>query len=194
MLEMPIFNQEKFNLDNAEALARQARVVNINSYLADGFEKVCDVIGGYNEWQYKNINRELMYSTHTSWVYFIVENEEIVKCGETGNPLGIRETYGSASSASYETQPVGSSKCRFGRLRKGDGTDSYIRESLYSRFRAGYKISLWAKKCKIHVLKENIGGIEQKVDTSFHKNLEQMYLSNFKFQTGNLPRLNKASK
>jgi hypothetical protein len=191
MTEIPIFDQEKFKLDYAEALARQARAVNINSYLADGFEKVCDVIGDYNEWQYKNINRELMYSTHKSWVYFVVENEEIVKCGETGNPLGIRETYGSVR---YETQPVGSSKCRFGRLRKGDGTDGYIRESLYDRMKAGYKISLWAKKCRMHVLKENIGGIEQKVDTSFHKSLEQMYLNNFKFHTGNLPRLNKASK
>jgi hypothetical protein len=89
MTDIPVFSEEKFNMQYAESIARQAQVININSYLKDGFEKVCDVIQTYGEWKYTNINRELMYYTHTSWVYFIVENEEIVKCGETGNPLGI---------------------------------------------------------------------------------------------------------
>ena len=191
MSDIPVFSEEKFNMQYAEFIDRHARVININSYLKDGFEKVCDVVDTYGEWKYKNINKELMYSTHTSWVYFIVENEEIVKCGETGNPLGIREQYGHPE---YPTQPIASSKCRFGRLRRGDGTDSYIRESLRKQIAAGYKISLWAKKCRIHVLTEHVGGIEQNVNTEIHKSLELMYLNNFKFQTGNLPRLNKAAK
>jgi len=169
---------------------RWAKIFNINSYMVDGFEKVCDVENSYSEWRYKNINCDLMYSLHNSWVYFIVENETIVKCGETGNPLGIRETrnhYG-------EIQPIGSSKCRFGRLRNGDGTDSYIRSELRNSIKCGNNISLWAKKCKLYVLDESLGGIIRSVDTSIHKHLELLYLEHFKEHAGRLPLLNKASK
>ncbi len=172
-------------------MAHRAKILNVKTYIADGFEKICDVENFYSEWRYKNINKELMYSTHNSWVYFVVENNTIVKCGETGNPLGIREQY---SYFPGETQPVGTSKCRFGRLRKGDGTDSYIRSSLRKSIDEGNKVSLWAKPCKLHVLKENFCGSKREVDTSIHKHLEQMYLQHFKDQAGQLPILNKASK
>jgi hypothetical protein len=101
------------------------KTLNINEYINDGFEKVCDVTNYGVDWMYKNINKDLMYSDHNSWVYFIVENETIVKCGETGNPLGIPEQRGYLWE--YPIQPVGNSKSRFGRLRKGDGTDAFIR-------------------------------------------------------------------
>lgn len=167
-----------------------AKILNINSYIVDGFDKVCDVETYYSEWRYKNINKTLMYSPHTSWVYFIVENDIIVKCGETGNPLGIEESY------SYHglLQPVGNSKCRFGRLRKGDGTDEYIRANLRSSIDAGNNVSLWAKKCKLYSLNESLGGVMQAVNTSIHKNLEQKYLAHFKKNINRLPLLNKASK
>ena len=174
-----------------ELEADRAKILNINSYINDGFEKICDVETNYSEWRYKNINRDLMYSLHNSWVYFIVEGETIVKCGETGNPLGIRET---RSYHSGETQPVASSKCRFGRLRTGDGTDSYIRRELRDNIKAGINVSLWAKQCKLHVLNESLGGVIQEVDTSIHKSLEQLYLQYFKRHANRLPRLNKASK
>lgn len=167
------------------------KIFNINNYIADGFEKVCDVEEYYSEWRYKNINKELMFSKHTSWVYFVVEIETIVKCGETGNPLGIPEQ---RSYHSGPTQPISSSKCRFGRLRKGDGTDSYIRQSLRESIKAGNTVSLWAKKCRLHVINESLCGVTQEVDTSIHKHLEQMYLAHFVKECDCLPTLNKALK
>lgn len=185
---MNIVAQSDFETRWAQLMAKREQVLNINSYICDGFEKVCDVDNRYSDWVYRNINKELMFSTHTSWVYFVVENETIVKCGETGNPLGIPE------QRSYRwdlpTQPVASSKCRFGRLRKGDGTDSYIRQELRNKS----NVSLWAKKCKLHMLNESLGGIVRQVDTSIHKHLEQMYLEHFKNEAGHLPLLNKSSK
>lgn len=184
---MDIVTKSDFDIRWEQLMAKREQVFNINNYISDGFEKVCDVDNRYVDWNYKSINKELMFSEHTSWVYFIVENETIVKCGETGNPLGIPEQ---RSWHTGPTQPISSSKCRFGRLRRGDGTDSYIRHELRHRV----NVSLWAKKCKLHVLNESLGGIVQQVDTSIHKHLEQMYLEHFKNEAGCLPRLNKASK
>ena len=184
---MTILTQDDFDIRWEQLMARREQVFNINNYICDGFEKVCDVENYYSEWRYKNINKELMFSSHTSWVYFIVENETIVKCGETGNPLGIPEQ---RSYYMGPTQPISSSKCRFGRLRKGDGTDSFIRRELQNK----ENVSLWAKKCKLHVLNESLGGVTRQVDTSIHKHLEQMYLTHFKNEAGRLPYLNKASK
>jgi len=175
----------------AQIMAYREKMLNINTYISDGFEKVCEVETLGYEWRYKNINKDLMFSSHKSWVYFVVINENIVKCGETGNPLGIEEQY---HWGNREIQPTASSKCRFGRLRKGDGTDSYIREALYNDIEAGHKVSLWAKKCRLHVVNESLGGVVKDVDTSIHKHLEQMYLAHFKRETGSLPLLNKASK
>jgi hypothetical protein len=79
-------------------------------------------------------------------------------------------------------------------LRSGDGTDSYIRSELRNSIKSGNNISLWAKKCKLHVLNESLGGVIQTVDTSIHKNLELLYLEHFKEHAGRLPLLNKASK
>jgi hypothetical protein len=184
MIDEEFENRWQILMDHRE------KIFNINSYIDDGFEKVCDVATLGAEWKYRNINKSLMFSEHTSWVYFIVQGENIVKCGETGNPLGIREVYNYGG----ETQPVGSSKCRFGRLRRGDGTDNYIRQELNEGIRAGINVSLWAKKCQLHVVNERIGGVKCKVDTSIHKHLEQMYLAYFKQETGRFPLLNKASK
>lgn len=173
-------------------LAHRDKMSNINTYIADGFEKVCDVDAYYSDWMYRNINKELMFSPHCSWVYFIVEHETIVKCGETGNPLGIPESRYTTSR--WPIQPIGSSACRLGRLRKGDGTDSYIRRELRNSINSGINVSIWAKKCKVQVLNENVGGVPQNVNTTIHKSVEAMYLEHFKNQSHGLPRLNKASK
>lgn len=172
--------------------AYKEKVLDIRNFKQDGFEHVCDVdpqqIG---RWQYKNINKSLMFSEHASWVYMIVLEQIIVKLGETGNPLGISEYY---RYGKYEAQPKASSQCRLGRLRTGDGTDSYIRENLAPYIRNGHAVSIWAKKCPIKSLTESIGGTKSRVQTSIHKSLEQAYLKYFQNKIGQYPWLNKAGK
>jgi hypothetical protein len=179
--------------DYTEILNKIQKVFNINTYTKEGFEKVCEVAPYYNsQWLYKNINRELLYANHRSWVYFIVENETIVKCGETGNPLGLLGTY--CYDADEKDQPLRNTKSRFGRLRAGDSTDLYIRESLKESIEAGNIVSLWAKKCPIYTVKETVGGVETNIPVTSHKNLEMAYLDLFKQQGKQLPILNKATK
>jgi hypothetical protein len=179
--------------DYTEILNKIQKVFNINTYVNEGFEKVCEVVPNYySQWRYKNINRELLYSDHRSWVYFIVENETIVKCGETGNPLGLAGTY--YYGEAEKDQPLSNTKSRFGRLRAGDGTDLYIRESLKESIDAGNIVSLWAKKCPIHAVKETVGGVETLIPVTSHKNLEMAYLALFKQQGKKLPILNKSTK
>ena len=116
--------------------------LNINSYIKDGFEKVCDVAMSHGKrFIYKSINNELMYASHRSWVYMIVSGETIVKIGETGNPLGIEK--------SYSDQPITGTKSRLGRLAShgssGDqDTDLRIRTELYEDCIEG-KVSIWAR-------------------------------------------------
>jgi hypothetical protein len=169
------------------------KVLNINQFVNDGFEKVCDVVAFVNPswtWGYKNINQSLMYADHKSWVYFIVLDSTIVKVGETGNPLGIKGKI----SYKHEPQPITGSKSRFGRLSSGDTTDHYIRTSLLPYVKNGHNVSLWAKKCEIVTISESIGGIEQQVRTTKHKNLEDLYLRHFMDQLGYLPDFNKCMK
>ena len=59
-------------------------VFNIRHYKKDGFQKVCNVNQFAGEWHYSDIDTELMFCNHRSWVYFIVVDDEIVKGGETG--------------------------------------------------------------------------------------------------------------
>jgi len=51
------------------------------------FERVCDVSKNSSDdsWFYDNVNEEIMFSQHRSWVYFIVVDNEIVKTGLHGN-------------------------------------------------------------------------------------------------------------
>jgi hypothetical protein len=172
-------------------LNRREKFLNIKNFVDDGFSKVCDVVVSHDGWRYKNIDKNLMFSAHRSWVYFIVKGSTIVKVGETGNPLGIEEYW---LNGDYELQPITSTKCRFGRLRKGDGTDLYIRESLRDFIKSGGNVSLWAKKCKTVVVNESIGGQVKSVFTSKHKSLEEEYLKYFKTYLGALPDLNKVKK
>jgi hypothetical protein len=166
-------------------------VFNISHYKKDGFQKVCDVNHSYGEWYYSNIDTDLMFADHRSWVYFIVLDNEIVKAGETGNPLGISENW---VYGDKEAQPKKSSKSRLGRYRGGDNTDSHIRRSLHSAIVSGCKVTIWAKKCPIKMLAENVGGQPVKICHSFHKDLEQAYLRHFVEQSNRLPLLNKAHK
>jgi hypothetical protein len=163
----------------------------INKFIEDGFEKVCDVkLDNYSGWVYYNINTNLMYADHKSWIYVVVENDVILKLGETGNPLGIRES----QRYHAEWQPKGSSVCRLGRLRKGDGTDYNIRESLRESIDAGNEITIWARACPIDTFTTTVAGKTITVKNTIHKSLEELYLKHFSTTTGMLPFLNKSHK
>lgn len=166
---------------------------NINNFVGDGFVKVCDVEQDQlGHWCYKNINKPVMFDNHKSWVYFIVVKNEIVKVGETGNPLGIKPQ-GYWCMPAPEEQPKKGTTNRLGRYRAGDGTDHHIRCALREEVDKGI-VSIWARKCKMVVTETVIAGEKQKTMTSFHKDLELQYLRYFVEKTGRLPRLNKSHK
>ena len=157
----------------------------IKHYISDGFVKVCDVEQYYSQWMYKNINEEIMYANHRSWIYFIVLDKEIVKIGETGQPLGIKMSDG---------QPKKGTECRLGRIRNGDNTDSVIRRSLQESLDAGQNVSIWALKCPIITVEREINGKKINVDCSMHKQLEYHYIDDFEYRVGRKPTLNVGRK
>jgi len=164
--------------------------LNIENYAADGFVKVCEVYdemwNGGPIWWYTDINESVMFSEHRSWVYFIVLDQEIVKIGETGNPLGVR--------SKTSDQPLAGSTGRLGRYRNGDGTDFWIRHHLKKDLDAGRKVTIWARRCEMVKLSVSVGGIEDETMTTFHKDLELKYLDRVFSQTGDFPCLNKSRK
>lgn len=167
-----------------------ASALDVNSYKSDGFTKICDVVLMTDDsWRYKNINQELMFKDHNSWVYFIVVDDCIVKVGETGNPLGIKSnTYYS----NFPPQPITGTKSRFGRYRKGDNTDEYIRRQLESETIAG-RVSLWAKECPLVETSVTLQGKKHLTKVSMHKHLEIDILK-YMMDNGCWPRLNKSLK
>lgn len=166
--------------------------LHIDSYLEDGFKKVCDVRSDcWEQWYYENIDESLMFSPHRSWVYFIVVDNTIVKVGETGNPLGIPSSV--LHYASDEVQPLTGSKSRFGRYRRGDTTDYEVR-ALLAEEAAEKQVSMWARKCEIIEHEVLVGGRKVKTYTSFHKDLELQYLDHIVSSTGCLPAANKSRK
>lgn len=162
----------------------------ISHYKNDGFQKVCDVEIGYaRQWNYFNIVTSLMFSNHSSWVYFIVLDGQIVKIGETGRPLGIPCTY--IYPDEREDQPAKGSKSRLGRYRTGDTTDAFVRGELHESISNGKSVSIWAKKCPTVNTIVHVGNQPVEVSASIHKELEKTYLDYFVNQTGFLPMLNK---
>jgi hypothetical protein len=170
-------------------------VLDIKNYIVDGFEKVCDVDNGDNrrgevyhgKFFYENINDDLMYTNHRSWVYMIVSGTTIVKIGETGNPLGIRKK-------DYSGQPVWSTECRLGRLAHMKcNTDGRIREELYDDCNKRI-VSIWAKKCEQVPQKITINGQSKTVLCSYHKELELEYLDHIFRNIGRYPKLNVGRK
>lgn len=159
----------------------------ITTYIGDGFEKVCDVaLDDEGHWYYTNINESIMFDGHTSWLYVIVDDEEIKKLGETGQPLGIR-------SPREPDQPKTGTKSRLGRYRKHKGerdTDGTIRQALVESVTAG-TVSIWAKKCQVIMLPIVIGGVVSEVAYAPHRDLEKRYLARIVENGGRLPILNK---
>ena len=176
--------------------------LDINNFINDGFQRVADVHPRSTEdaWFYHNTDESLLFANHRSWVYFVVINQQIVKCGETGNPLGIRTYYGKKQFG--VDQPVSGTKSRFGRLARHkeasnsgrSNTDSDIREAAKEYLDAGQIVSLWAKKCPYGISPQIINGIQIDVVTTIHKDLEVRYLNTFEELTGRLPILNRSKK
>jgi len=168
-------------------------VFSIKKFADDGFQRVCTVHPQCNlsKWYYENIDRDLMFSEHNSWVYFIVLDDWIVKVGETGSPLGIAEM---VSYHYYAMQPIHSSKCRLGRLRGGDNTDANIRRALDPYIKAGHTVSIWAKKCQHTFVSETVRGRGKSFASSVHKELELAYLDYFIENTQLVPDCNKVRK
>jgi hypothetical protein len=153
------------------------------------FHKVCDVAVDNNKWYYKNINHDIMYDEHRSWVYLIVDGFTIKKVGETGRRLGIPES----KQDIIGCQPVSGSTNRLGRYRAGDGTDLYIRSALKSAVLSG-TVSFWALRCPVTSITVTVSGKKFKVNRQHHKDLEESIIDAIEKATGARPALNKNSK
>ena len=137
-----------------------------------------------NNWYYSDINKEVMFSDHTSWVYFITINGYIVKIGETGHTLGIKS---SKWISCWEIQPITGSKSRLGRYRKGDATDERIRSELREDIKSEKnKIEFYAIKCEELNIELPILGT---INSQIHKVLEKKLLDYYHDYTGIYPRL-----
>ena len=172
-------------------------VLNINHYLQDGFYKIADVepqLGDDTKWNFVNQHPDL-YSEHRCWVYMIVDGNEVVKIGETGQPLGIKKV--------YDDQPKITTECRFGRLRGAGGkgrridgthsdTDVRIRLELQESVSRG-TVSIYAKQCEERIIKDTIGGKPMSIVLQAHKNMEIQIIAYMKFHA-RLPILNQSSK
>lgn len=166
--------------------------LHIKNYINDGFQHIADVkqkeYGHYSNWELSNVNEELLFSEHNSWVYVIVEDEQVVKLGETGQPLGVKGT---------RTFMLQGTQSRFGRLiSHGDAladardTDSRIRFHLWESAMQG-KVSLYAFKCPSETITTNVFGVEHTFVAHTHKTVEKAYLTSLS-ASGCLPKLNKA--
>jgi len=172
--------------------------LNINSYIGDGFQKVCSVTSDNsvdNKWFYTDINPDLMFADHRSWIYFIVVDEEVWKVGETGNPLGIRPKNPAA------TQPLTGTRGRLGRYRSGDyrvgtygDTDWDIRVRLSSVIADGGNVEFWARQCPVDKVEVTVGGKPFTVGGAYHKELEMAHLDYIFNSVDELPTLNKFRK
>ncbi|SVB62463.1 uncharacterized protein METZ01_LOCUS215317 [marine metagenome] len=167
--------------------------MNINNYINDGFSKVCDVIihpNNEDQWYYENVDESCVGPEHKSWLYFIVKDDNIIKCGETGNPLLLLSN---PNKRIRGLELKSGSKSRLGRYMVGDQTDECIRQELCEDVKQG-KITIWAKKCKVTSSKVVVMGEESIVERSIHKDLEMVYLNHFITEYGQLPLLNKSIK
>lgn len=141
---------------------------------------------GKLNWRYANIDHSLMFSDHASWIYFIVWRDEIMKCGETGNPLGMEST-------TEPGHPRTGTMARLSRYMNHGDTDLRIREDLEARTAAD-EVSIWAKKCDYMPVQMMMYGNQMTINYECHKELEQVYLHNFVDVGGRLPVLNLCKK
>lgn len=184
--------------------------ISIRPWQKDGFIKVADAkffyttetTNYYNhyEFDYYNVNHELMFSSHNSWIYCITLNNFIIKIGETGNRLGL--PYSGTKRLKYRyhyDNPKSGSKSRLGRLKASYyneyDTDYKIRESLYKHTKHDKDIiSVWAKKCEKQACDIPIGGNIVRTEQTTHKFQEMAYLDLFYKKCKDYPILNSCRK
>jgi len=161
----------------------------INEFQDIEWKKVCDVRCTHygNYWYYVNIDRDIMFSPHRSWVYAITDNKCIVKIGESGNPLGIEGAY--AYDDFDEYQPKLGTKCRLGRYRKSGDSDEIIRSSLRTET-LNNQIEIFAYKCPNLEQEIIINGKANVVQFTTHKHLEKLILDIVMEKDGCYPWLN----
>lgn len=159
--------------------------LNVKTYLQDGFIKIARVLP-YEEvkWTYQAIDVDAereMFSSHFSWLYMIVSGSEIVKVGESGNPLAMQ------GSKTYVKPGSGS---RLGRYTTGGGTDLNIRKGLLEEVAAG-SVVIYAKKLPISYVNTTIAGKVESTPATLHRHYEKQVLAYISSESGKLPRLNK---
>ena len=160
----------------------------ISNFQKDNFNFVCkaEYHKPTGKWAYSDIQETLMFSKHRGWVYAIVASDIIVKIGECGNPLGLRNTKKGSLNIVVE-----STKSRLGRLIFfPEGTDYDIREALKNE----KNIEIYAKKCPSGKTSSMVGGKRKTLKPTANKELELEYLDLFMELTGKYPKLNKARK
>jgi hypothetical protein len=142
------------------------------------WRRVCRVKSKEHEWYYEDINNEVMFSEHRSWVYIITVNGKIFKIGETGNPLGIRGNY--SNDSFKECQPKLGTKCRLGRYRRSGDSDENIRQQLKNETRdPDTLVEFWAHKCKEESHKMVIAGMPLTIKYQIHKSLEKELINTY---------------
>ena len=163
---------------------------NINHYKTLNWQKVCKVNDNSGRWYYSEINTDLMFSEHRSWVYAITVNDTIVKIGESGQPLGIQGSW-SYDNSDWETQPKTGTKSTLGRYRNGDGTDSRIRENLSEEVNSDDQtVEIYAIKCPVIDHQFDLNGKLVTIKAAIHKDLEKSLMDYYVYHTGTLPALN----
>ena len=175
----------------------------IRYYIANGqdFRPVCRVKPdsrpsklNNHSWEYVDIDQSIMYSNENHWVYAITVDHEIVKWGESHNPLGIRVN----SQYNYdEPQPQHGTTSRLGRYRSQGkdtrDTDYTIRQALLPYVQnPNHKVEFWARKCIEYREVMMIEGFRKTLVASNNKYVEKFLLDFYKHIYGHHPRLNKA--
>lgn len=158
----------------------------IDHYISLGFDfkKVCTVKSTQhgNEWYYVDIDEDILYSKHRSWVYVLTRFNRILKIGETGNPLGIRSSKGGS-------QPLRGSHNRLGRYRRGDKSDQTVRESYRNETQDEYGLEFYAVKCQeIDISMPKLS--KKPIKAQIHKQLEKFLLDYYKEKVGVYPPSN----
>lgn len=154
------------------------------------FAPVCrvNIDSASGHWYYSEINTELMYSSHRSWVYCLVIDGEIVKIGESGNPLGIPSRVRDYS----EAQPLKATTSRLGRYRAGDQSDARVREYIagYLLEHPGSCVEFWARACPVDSIDMLVGVGMITVENQHHKHLEKALLDYYHERVGRYPVCN----
>ena len=160
----------------------------VSHYLGLDFQRVCRINNGSEiSWFYTDINESVMYSEHRSWVYFNTVNGLIYKIGETGQVLGIEQQF---YDPKYGVQPITGTRSRFGRYRRGDGTDYRCRVDLFELVNnPNNLVEFWAMACPS--IPQNFTLTEKfELNANVHKQMEHYLLDYYKAHTSTYPQLN----